>query len=186
MGATSCRLRMDSRTDKFRTATSGQILRTDDQGANFSYAYYRRKPHVSYPVTTIWHHTARPPRPLGSPLGREPRVDPRAMPEAGRPRVLAPLVLAPPLVPGAPRPRDELPGVCGALLGVAALDEADGLSTNDVSVVMNVASPSISPGRSVNREAPAACCSSICFARLKDSGAGASGNSTQKAFMLTP
>lgn len=59
-----------------------------------------------------------------------------------------------------------------------------GFSTKDVSVVMNVVSPSNSPARPVGWVGPA--CSSFCIDLRNDSAIGPSGKSTQKAFMFSP
>ena len=74
-------------------------------------------------------------RGLASPLGRDPLVPPRP-----------PLAVVPPLVlvDGAGTRDWRVPGFGVWNFGVG-LDEAGGLSMKDVSVVMNVVSPSISP-----------------------------------------
>jgi len=141
-----------------------------------------------------------PPRSHLAPLGF-----PRAIPLPLPPLTLFPRA-APPLAPLAdtsPTPRllsPELGRTMGA--GVANLvvaREDGGLSTKEVSVVMNVSSPK--SGRELWSVAGSR--SSFCFARLKDSGIGAwqsplalnyvswgssytSGKSTQNAFMFIP
>jgi len=79
------------------------------------------------------YYLALRPFALASPLPRVPRTPPRA---------------APPLPAGAILPRLK-PAIRDGGAGVAnfgvAFEEVGGLSTNEVSVVINVVSPSISP-----------------------------------------
>lgn len=113
------------------------------------------------------------------------------------PHRTAPLPLPLPVARANPLPRVPRPPRTGIPFrpireggaGVENLDtvfEEGGFSTKDVSVVKNVASGSLSCGPCERLGPNDSFNEACCWARLKDSGTGASGKSTQKAFIFMP